>query len=182
MKLSKKDLFQFLEEKYILYNCTDFIEADPVSIPHLFTKKEDIEIAGFLAATIAWGQRNTILNNGRKLMQWMDMSPHDFILNHSADDLKPFEKFVHRTFNGIDCTYFIGALKNIYINHKGIEEVFTANTSKEDTSLEHAIVAFRGVFFETPFPSRTKKHISNPADNSAAKRINMLSRVIRVVH
>ncbi len=174
--LSHKDLYEFLEEKHDLYNRPDFIKADPISIPHLFTKKEDIEIAGFLAATIAWGQRTTILNNARKLLKWMDMSPHDFILNHTVKDLKPFESFVHRTFNGTDCVYFITSLRNIYVNHGGIGGIITNHTKPTDNNLEKAIIAFRNTFFELEFQSRTMKHVSNPADNSAAKRLNMYMR------
>ncbi len=174
--LSHKELYYFLEEKHALYNRTSFIEADPVSIPHLFSKKEDIEIAGFFAATIAWGQRSTILNNANKLMRWMDLSPHDFILHHTPKDLKPFKSFVHRTFNGIDCLYFIASLRNVYLHHHGIHGVFVKNTFPEDESLEKAIIAFRTIFFETTFPHRTQKHVSNPGDNSAAKRLNMYLR------
>src|SRR4029079_8532633 len=101
-------------------NCYDFIVLDPVSVPHLFSKKEDIEIAGFLSATIAWGQRKTILRNGRRLMQWMDDDPHRFILNFTDADLKPFRKFVHRTFHPEDCIFFLKSLKNIYEKKGGL--------------------------------------------------------------
>src|SRR5436305_4792652 len=111
-----RELKSFLDEKVLLYNKPEFIITDPISIPHLFTKKEDIEIAGFLAATIAWGQRPTILRNARRLVQWMDDSPHEFILNFGEDDLAPFKNFVHRTFNGHDSIYFLKALPNIYRN------------------------------------------------------------------
>jgi uncharacterized protein (TIGR02757 family) len=142
----------------------------------LFSKKEDIEIAGFLAATIAWGQRNTILKNANKLMAWMDLQPHDFILNHTEADLKLFKTFVHRTFNGLDCVYFIKALQNIYTNHRGIEKIFADGINDTDTHPANGINAFRKMFFELTHPVRTLKHVSSPADNSAAKRISMYLR------
>jgi uncharacterized protein (TIGR02757 family) len=170
------ELKEFLEEKYDQYNRLSFIAPDPISIPHQFTKKEDIEIAGFLAATIAWGQRPTIVRNAQRLVQWMDMSPYDFITSAKEKDLAPFKTFAHRTFNGTDCIYFIKSLSNIYKKHGGIEEVFSRAVKKDDTDLKNAIVHFRETFFELPYPARTMKHVSNPADNSAAKRINMYLR------
>ncbi|MGZ4034361.1 MAG: TIGR02757 family protein [Bacteroidia bacterium] len=164
------ELKDFLEEKYIKYNGFAFIESDPVSIPHQFTKKEDIEIAGFLAATIAWGQRVTIINNANKMMKLMGNSPHDFIMSAKEKDLKKFEGFVHRTFNSVDTIFFMRSLKNIYINHGGLEKVF----SKPDCS--DAITNFRILFFSIEYPARTMKHVSNPAENSSAKRLCMYLR------
>ena len=114
MNLTHQQLYEFLEDKAAFYNNPEFVEKDPISIPHLFTKKEDIEIAGFLAATLAWGQRVTIINKSRELMSRMDNSPFDFIMNASKSDLKPFQKFYHRTFNGTDTVFFLTSLKNIY--------------------------------------------------------------------
>ena len=170
--MTKQELYEFLEEKHERYNRPEFIENDPISIPHLFNKKEDIEIAGFLTAVIAWGQRTTIINNAKKLMNLMEGSPYDFIINAQIADLGTFKNFAHRTFNGIDCVYFIKSLQNIYKNHGGLEAVF--NRSGED--LKTAISGFRSIFFELPYPARTLKHISDPAANSAAKRINMFLR------
>src|SRR5688572_8670846 len=110
---------KFLDEKTALYNSASFVVSDPVSIPHLFTRKEDIEIAGFLAATIAWGRRPTILKNARNLMHRMDDRPFEFILNFATKDLKSFSTFIHRTYNGNDCIYYLRALKHIYKNHGG---------------------------------------------------------------
>lgn len=168
------DVEELLNTKYRQYNRTSFIETDPISVPHLFSKKEDIEIAGFLAATIAWGQRKTIIANATKLMQWMDYSPYEFILSFSKKDVKPFANFKHRTFNEIDCIYFLQSLQNIYINHRGLEAVFT-NGYKKGNSKE-AISHFRKIFFSIKHPARTTKHVSNPEENSAAKRINMYLR------
>jgi uncharacterized protein (TIGR02757 family) len=165
----------FLDESYLKYNSCAFIENDPVSIPHLFSKKEDIEIAGFLAATIAWGNRKSIINNALKLMNWMDGAPHTFILNHSKKELKPFEKFVHRTFNGSDCLFFIRSLKNIYENHGGLEKTFNADSAGE-FRLKQRIINFRQIFLEVDHFSRSEKHLSNPAQKSSAKRLCMFLR------
>ncbi|MES2680276.1 MAG: TIGR02757 family protein [Bacteroidota bacterium] len=165
----------FLDESYLKYNSSAFIENDPVSIPHLFSKKEDVEIAGFLAATIAWGNRKSIINNALKLMSWMDEAPHDFILNHSKKELKPFEKFVHRTFNGSDCLFFIRSIKNIYQNHGGLESAFNTR-ALHDPDLKARIVQFRELFLEEKHLQRSEKHISNPAQKSSAKRLCMFLR------
>lgn len=172
--LNPSSLHEFLEEKYNQYNRKSFIETDPVSIPHLFSKKEDIEIAGFLSATIAWGQRKTIISNANKLVEWMDYSPHDFIVNATQKELKKFSDFKHRTFNGVDTIYFIRSLNNIYTKHKGIENIFKVGYRKGGS--KEAIFHFRKIFFEIKHPLRTTKHISNPNENSAAKRINMFLR------
>jgi len=172
------DIKLFLDDAVLKYNNKSFIEHDPVSIPHIFSKKEDIEIAGFLAATIAWGNRKSILSNAKKLMQMMDMQPHDFILSSSKADLKVFEKFVHRTFNGIDCIFFIESLKNIYKKHGGLESAFGLNDSytNNDFLLKERIIGFRKIFLETKHLNRSEKHISNPAAKSSAKRICMFLR------
>ena len=172
--MKKSELKSFLDFKVKQYNTPEFIASDPIQIPHQFSKKEDIEIAGFLTATIAWGNRKSILKNANRLMDMLDRSPYDFILNHSESDLENLSGFVHRTFNDTDLSYFISALKNIYKNHSGIESVFTENAEKK--SLQPAIHEFKKVFFEIPHPSRTQKHVSDTLKNSAAKRINMYLR------
>jgi uncharacterized protein (TIGR02757 family) len=174
MKLLKSDLKDFLEEKTDKYNRPFFIESDPISIPHQYSKKEDIEIAGFLAATIAWGQRATIINNANRLMKLMDNSPHEFILNAGKKDITKFEGFVHRTFNSTDLIFFIHSLQNIYRKHGGLEKVF--NTTEKKDMLLHSIDNFRNIFFSIPHPDRTKKHVSSPMGNSSAKRICMYLR------
>ena len=178
MAFSKTELKSFLDFKAEQYNTPEFIDSDPIQIPHLFTGKEDIEIAGFLTATIAWGNRKSILNNGKKLMDLMDMSPYDFVMNHTQSDLERLDGFVHRTFNSEDLSYFIISLRNIYKNHEGLESIFD-QYSERDT-LQPAIHHFKSVFFELPHQKRTEKHVSDPLKNSAAKRINMSLRVIRV--
>jgi len=172
--LNKKDLKEFLDTKVEQYNHPKFIESDPIQIPHQFSKKEDIEISGFLTATIAWGNRKSIINNANKMMDLLDQSPHDFILNHEDDDLEKLLPFVHRTFNGHDFIQFIKSLKHIYTIHDGLESVFS--NFSEENNFQHAIHNFKNVFFEIDHLDRTKKHVSDPLKNSAAKRINMYLR------
>ncbi len=172
--MKHEELKEFLDSKVVQYNNPDFIGSDPIQIPHQFSKKEDIEIAGFLAATIAWGNRKSIITNATKMMQLLDYSPHDFIINHQESDFKSFEGFVHRTFNSIDFSVFIKALANIYNNHGGLEAVFKKH--QEGDSLQSAIAGFKTTFFEVPHPIRSQKHLSNPLKGSAAKRINMFLR------
>ncbi|HTB30928.1 MAG TPA: TIGR02757 family protein [Bacteroidia bacterium] len=173
MRLAENELKEFLEEKYELYNRPSFIELDPVSIPHKFTHKEDREIAAFFSATIAWGQRPTILKNANKLMELMDNEPYNFIMNSEKGDWKRFEKFVHRTFQHTDVIYFIRSLQNIYSHHGGLEKVF-ADKSKKD--VKEGIQHFRKIFLEIDPAGRTTKHISNVEKNASAKRINMFLR------
>ena len=172
--MTKSELKEFLDEKVILYNNPKFIESDPIQIPHSFTLKEDIEIAGFLSATIAWGNRKMIIKNAKRLMEIMGNSPYDFIVNHKENDLEKLSGFVHRTFNSIDAVYFIKSLQNIYKNHNGLESVFAKH--QEATSLQNSISEAKKVFFELEHPKRTTKHFSDPMNGSAAKRINMFLR------
>jgi|SRR5690554_140131 len=172
--MDKKLLKEFLDEKVDQYNNPNFIESDPIQIPYRFSRKEDIEIAGFLVATIAWGQRKTIINNGLKLVDLMGNSPFDFVMQFSEKDEERLSGFVHRTFNSIDLTYFMYALQHIYQNHGGMESIFSKYA--ETDSLQPAIHHFKKIFFELPHPKRTQKHVSDPLKNSAAKRINMFLR------
>ncbi|SHI73271.1 TIGR02757 family protein [Arenibacter nanhaiticus] len=172
--MTKKELKEFLDAKVIQYNLPEFLQSDPIQIPHLFSIKEDIEISGFLTATIAWGNRKSIITNANKMMELMDSSPYDFIMNHEASDLEKLQGFVHRTFNGDDLTFFVRSLKNIYKHHHGLEDVFSKAT--DTLPLQAAISSFKSVFFEIPHPARTTKHISDPLKGSAAKRINMFLR------
>ncbi len=172
--MKKSELKEFLDFKVNQYNNPQFIGTDPIQIPHQFSKKEDIEIAGFLAATIAWGNRKSILKNANNLMERMEHAPHDFILNFGKKDLESMEGFVHRTFNSIDLCYFMLALQHIYNNHDGLEAVFSKHAAAN--SLQPAIHEFKKIFFELPHERRTQKHVSDPLKNSAAKRINMYLR------
>uniref|UniRef100_UPI0010AA1E97 TIGR02757 family protein n=1 Tax=Flavobacterium sp. H122 TaxID=2529860 RepID=UPI0010AA1E97 len=168
------ELRAFLDEKTDLYNRPDFIESDPIQIPHQFTLKEDIEIAGFLASVIAWGNRKMIIKNAQKMMELMGNTPYDFIMSHEEHHLENLENFVHRTFNGQDFIGFVKGLQHIYMNHNGLEAVFTKHVT--DNSTQNAIANFKTIFFETPHLQRTEKHLPNPTIGSAAKRINMYLR------
>ena len=174
MPLHKVDLKEFLDQKVATYNNPKFIDSDPIQIPHLFSKKEDIEIAGFLTATIAWGNRKMIINNSKKLMELLEHSPYDFILNHQESDLERFHSFVHRTYNSIDAIQFIKSLNHIYTMHNGLEDVFTIKD--HSNNYKTAISGFKQLFFEIPHQQRTQKHVSDPLKGSAAKRINMFLR------
>jgi uncharacterized protein (TIGR02757 family) len=182
------------EMKYLLdsrvkeYNRLDFIHSDPIQVPHRFSRKEDIEIAAFLTATISWGQRKSIINNANRLMELMDNSPYEFLMDtQNATLRKPLiksveypewqhiKRFVHRTFNGDDCLFFLESLRNIYLNHGGLENVFTTGYNTEYNifgALEH----FRQIFLSIPHQVRVEKHISNVTANSSAKRVNMFLR------
>lgn len=174
-RLDSARLKDFLDEKVALYNQPGFIENDPVSIPHRFTKKQDIEIAGLFAATLAWGQRKTIIRKCRELMAMMDDDPHAFILNHTEHDLKPFVVFKHRTFNATDTLYFIEFLRFFYQTHRSLEEAFQVLPGEQ--TVEHGLVAFHNIFFELPdFPHRTRKHVATPARKSTCKRLVMYLR------
>lgn len=174
MKLKKAELKDFLDSKVELYNNASFIESDPIQIPHLFSKKEDIEIIGFLTATIAWGNRKSIISNAKRMVNMLDHSPFEFVMQHQESDLEKLQSFVHRTFNGNDFIQFITSLKHIYNTHNGLEAVFAKHAEKD--SLQNAIHQFKQCFFEIEHLERTKKHVSDPLKNSAAKRINMFLR------
>lgn len=177
--MKQSEIKEFLDHKVEQYNTPDFIESDPIQIPHLFSKKEDIEISGFLTATIAWGNRKSILTNSKKMMELMDHAPHDFIVNSEDKDLSVFDGFVHRTFNATDLKYFIESIRNIYLKYDGLENLFFSHSEGE--TLQPAIHEFKKVFFELPHEKRTQKHVSDPLKNSAAKRINMFIKVNRVI-
>lgn len=172
---NNEQLKELLEEKVIFYNQPSFIVSDPISIPHLFTKKEDIEIAGFLSATLAWGQRKTIINKSRELMKRMDNSPFDFVSHASEREINAMKGFVHRTFQGDDCIYFINALQQIYANQGGLEKVFEVGYLK-NLDIKDSISHFRDVFFGSEHLHRTRKHVPDPMNGSASKRINMYLR------
>ncbi len=168
------ELKDFLDEKVEKYNNKTFIDSDPIQIPHQFKNREDIEIAAFLTATIAWGNRKMIIKNGHNMMQLMDNSPFEFVKSHSEKDLQALQSFVHRTFNGTDFSCFIRNLKSIYQENDSLEQLFIPN--KNDDFNQANISNFKKIFFATPSPNRTFKHISDPINGSAAKRINMFLR------
>lgn len=168
------ELKEFLDEKTEKYNRPAFIESDPVQVPRQFSRKENIEIAAFFTATIAWGSRPAIIKNALRLMEWMDNSPYDFIMKTPASGFNVLNPFVHRTFNGGDCIYFARSLKNIYSNHGGLQQVFETGFQKEG-SVKSALEYFHSVFFEFA-GERTRKHVANVQRGASAKRLNMFLR------
>jgi len=171
------DLERLLNRKVKEFNHPNFIEQDPISIPHRFTKLQDIEITGFFAATFAWGQRKTIINKCNELIALMDGHPYDFILNHTDEDLKRLEDFKHRTFNSTDLLYFIAFLKMHYQEDTTLETAFAKFLSKKDENVEPALIGFHDYFFSLEdFPERTRKHVATPKRKSTCKRLNMFLR------
>jgi len=171
------DLKSFLDQKAAHYNRRDFIANDPVSIPHRFSRRQDIEIAGFFAAILAWGQRKTIISKCVSLMNLMDNAPYQFILEHEDTDLMRFLGFKHRTFNDTDTLYFISFLRRFYQTHESLEDAFARFIQPGDTTVENGLAGFRQLFFDMDFsPDRTRKHIATPTANSACKRLNMFLR------
>lgn len=171
--MDKKALKKFLDTKVDQYNQPSFIKDDPICIPHNFSKNPDIEIAGFFAAIFSWGNRTTIIQKSKELMQLMDMQPHQFCLNHDKTGLKRLIPFKHRTFNATDLLYFVEFLKQHYTKHDSLEIAFTMH----GTSVEEMLSGFHHYFFSLEdVPARTKKHISSPEKNSTCKRLNMFLR------
>ncbi len=174
MNTSLKNL---LNQKAKQYNQPDFIAKDPIVIPHRFSKMQDIEIAGFFAAILAWGNRTSIINSTNKLMAWMDEAPHQFMLQHQESDLKKMMHFAHRTFNTTDLFYFIAFFKFHYSQHNSLESAFVPETKYKYPNTEQALIRFHNYFFSLEdYPERTKKHIATPARKSACKRLNMYLR------
>lgn len=170
-------LKDFLDKKVKEYNQPSFIEHDPISIPHLFSKKQDIEIAGFFASIFAWGNRTTIINKSKELMKLMDNAPFEFISNHSEKDLERLLQFRHRTFNTTDLLYFILFLKHHYQKSKTLETAFSQWMNRKDETIEKALAGFHDYFFSLQdAPVRTKKHIATPKRKSTCKRLNMFLR------
>jgi len=166
-----------LEATVVRYNQPGFIPDDPISIPHRFRLRQDIEIMGFWAAVLAWGQRPVILKKAHELIAAMDGAPYDFVRNHSDTDLKRFLAFKHRTFNATDALYFLHFFRQYYQRHESLEEAFVAGMRPGDTTTENALVGFHDHFCDDPFfPARTRKHIATPARNSSCKRLNMFLR------
>lgn len=169
----KTELIVFLNEKVDYYNQPSFIKDDPISIPHLFTKQQDIEIAGLFAAVFSWGNRTTIINKSKELMQLMNMQPHAFCLNHDMSELKKLAAFKHRTFNADDLYYFIAFLQQHYKKNNSLE---TAFFPKKGMTVEDGLNHFKHYFFSADHLKRTEKHISSPLQKSTCKRLNMYLR------
>lgn len=170
-----QQLKAFLDSKVERFNRPDFIANDPIAIPHQYTKKQDIEIAGLMAAVFAWGQRKTIINKSREFLSLMGNEPHRFVLEHNVDDLKPFQHFKHRTFNGTDALYFLHFFRWFYAQHNSLEKAFVSGSELKD--IETGLIYFFDQFFSLPdHPKRTYKHIPTPTRKSACKRLNMFLR------
>jgi len=170
-----KNLVEFLNEKVDQYNTPDFIESDPISIPHMFSCKEDIEISGFLTSVFAWGRRVAIIKSAKQLMHLMENAPYDFLINASDKDMKRFQGFVYRTFNSDDCLFLITALREVYINKGGLEKI-AVDSFNENNRIIDVIVGIRDSLLQTPHLYRSRKHLANPITGSAAKRVNMYLR------
>lgn len=173
----ENNLKEFLDSKVDFYNQPSFIANDPICIPHLYTKKQDIEIAGFFAAIFSWGNRTTIINKSRELLHLMDNAPHQFVLQHQKKDLQKLEGFKHRTFNTTDLLYCIEFFNMHYSKNKSLETAFTDGIHKKDETIENGLKGFYNYFFSLPhIPERTKKHIASPEKKSSCKRLNMYLR------
>ena len=172
--MNSNEIKDFLDYKAAEYEQPSFLEYDPIQIPHLFNKKEDIEIAGFLISSIAWGNRLSIIKSGKRMLELMGNDPYHFVMQHTDKDLDTFSNFVHRTFNGSDLSYFIRALRNLYVKYDGLEATFSKTLNND--RLVQNINEFRNSFFELKHEKRTEKHVANPFKGSAAKRINMFLR------
>ncbi len=171
------ELKEFLDDAYHQYSASDFIESDPIQIPHFYTLKQDIEIAAFFAAMLAWGQRITIINKCKELFRLMDNAPYSFIIDHSESDLKRLMKFKHRTFNSTDLLHFIHFLNHWYSNNESLESAFSRHIAKDDPNVESALIGFHNTFFSLKnSPERTRKHVATPQRKSACKRLNMFLR------
>lgn len=167
-------LKDYLNQKAAYFENESFIPEDPISIPHRFTKKCDIEISGLLTAIISWGNRKSIIKSAGFLMKLMDDSPHDFVVHHSPGDLKVFNAFVHRTFQSEDAVFFVKFLKKYYLNYASLEDIFIPNLG--ENNLMHAISRFRTALLQLEPTTRSAKHIADPISGSAAKRIHMFLR------
>jgi len=166
-------LREFLDNKVKEYNRPEFIEDDPISVPHLFSKKPDIEIAGFFASIFAWGNRTTIINKSKELLENMENAPYDFIKTHTPKDLQKLKGFKHRTFNEDDLFYFIESLHQHYVKYDSLETAFFPN---RDHNAEQGLIHFKNYFFSSDHLKRTEKHISSPLQKSTCKRLNMFLR------
>jgi uncharacterized protein (TIGR02757 family) len=169
-------LRHLLIQKAETYNRRAFIDKDPIVVPHQYRQKQDIEIAGFFAAILAWGNRTTIINSAKRIMALMHDRPYAFVLQHREEDLRPMLSFVHRTFNATDLLYFIDFLKRHYERYESLEDAFVAGNAYEEADTGQALIHFRRYFFAAEHPLRTQKHIATPERQSACKRLNMFLR------
>jgi len=172
----QEKLIEFLNAKVEAYNQPSFIKEDPISIPHQFTRKQDIEIAGFFVAVFSWGKRSTIIDKSKELLRRMNNAPYDFILNANHEELKGLAGFKHRTFRDDDLYYFIEFLKHHYSKNDSLESAFTKYFNRNSLTIESGLIGFKEYFFSEEHLRRTEKHISSPQQNSTCKRLNMFLR------
>lgn len=172
---SIESLKSYLDDKAKLYNNISFIAKDPISIPKRFTKQQDIEIAGFITAMLSWGNRTTIINKSTELMALMQNEPHNFILNHTEQDLLCLIGYVHRTFQEVDLLYFIHFLHHHYTRYDSLEDAFLKDISVE-FNMERALIGFHDYFFSLEHLNRTRKHVATPRNKSTCKRLLMYLR------
>ncbi|MCS6917169.1 MAG: TIGR02757 family protein [Chitinophagales bacterium] len=171
-----RSIRQLLEERYRYYHHPRFIAEDPLSVPHQFTRKADREIAGLFAAVLSWGRRTSILKSCNRLLQHMDFAPHDFVLHHTAADLRRLTGFCHRTFKDTDLYYFLHFLKRYYRKYPSLEDAFARFVSPHDETIENGLIGFHRLFFAAQYPQRTRKHLPTPERGSACKRLNLFLR------
>jgi uncharacterized protein (TIGR02757 family) len=170
------DLRQFLDKKVDEFNQPSFIKEDPISIPHLFAGKQDIEISGFFAAIFSWGNRTTIIQKTNELMQRMNMAPHEFCINYGKKDFKRLKGFKHRTFCEEDLAYFVEFFHHHYIKWNSLEPAFCKRLGGDDANTENSLNGFKKYFFSLEHLRRTEKHVSSPSQKSTCKRMNMFLR------
>lgn len=174
--LSQRRLKELLDNAHRRFATPDFVADDPLQVPRSFADRGNAEVIGFLTATIAWGQRRTIIANALRLAELMDHAPLDFVLHASPADLRPLDRFVHRTFNGTDLRYFVRALRHLHLAHGGLEDAFLPDDPAAPWIAAEAIHRFKQRFFALRHPARTTKHVADPLKGSNAKRLNMYLR------
>lgn len=169
------EIRELLERLYDRYDRPEFIPDDPISVPHRYADRADREIAGFLAATIAWGNRKSIVRNGHRMMRCMDDAPADFVRNASDRELEALTGFVHRTFNGSDLRDFVLALRRMEQLYGGLGGFFETRYGATH-DLPAVLAEFRREFFAAGHAPRCEKHLSSVVRGAACKRLCMFLR------
>jgi len=174
---SLSQLKSLLDDRVTLYNQPSFIENDPISIPHQYTRLQDIEITALWTAVFSWGLRKTIINKANELFALMDNAPYDFVMHHSEEDGQRLLRFVHRTFQPTDTLYFLHFFRNYYTENDSLQSAFTRHTDVSAPRVKEMLTGFHSMFFDSEWaPQRTRKHIATPARGAGCKRLNMFLR------
>ena len=173
--MSREEMRELLERLHDRYNNESFIEADPISVPHSFTRTVDREIAGFLAATIAWGNRRAIVQSAHRMMRYMDNAPEDFVRNATEADMEYLRTYVHRTFNGVDFQDFVRGLRHIITEWGSVGNYFETRY-EEHGDLRPVFSDFRRDFFAAEHDAHCEKHLSSIDKGAACKRLCMYLR------